>query len=132
MCHEVEDRPEPQRNTKYKISRSELVKTLLLLGHSENCECKLGCVKHKGGCETAIVLYVIGSGHPSEELPFADKRPPANDGEFESTSAAASPQRGWLRYYKNLEKRFAAGDRTPNGKTNKRQRLLLGLHDLLQ
>jgi hypothetical protein len=40
------------------------------------------------------VLYVTGSGHPSEELPFADKRPPANDGELESTSVAASLQGG--------------------------------------
>ena len=39
----------------------------------------------------------VKAAESTRTSPFADKRPPANDGELESTSAAASPRGGELK-----------------------------------
>ena len=39
----------------------------------------------------------VKAAESTRPCPFADKRPPANDGELESTSAAASPRGGELK-----------------------------------
>ena len=47
-----------------------------------------------GGSVTSATKASVTAAESMRPSPFADKRPPANDGELEGTSAAASPQGG--------------------------------------